>query len=57
VLWSGTMGPASCVLRAGGADRALVADGDGAVAVEPGEVQAVTASRAAAPMVSAAAVA
>ena len=51
------MGPVSWVLGAAGADRALLTAGAGAVAVEPGEVQAVTASRAAAPMVSAAAVA
>ena len=49
VLSAGTIGPASWALSVAGPEGVLLAE----PGVEPDEVQAVTASRAAAPMVSA----
>jgi hypothetical protein len=56
LLSVGTIGPSAARLAADGPDDVLAGSGlDGEAAVEPAEVQAVTASRAASPAVSAAA--
>ena len=55
VLAVGTIGPSACVLAADAPGDVLAGAVLGGAAVEPAEVQAATASRAASPAVSAAA--